>query len=99
MPKHIPSLKPRELIRLLEQGGCRFHMESKNTRGIPFQVCLQKGLAKIANRFFATMRSYPLRNKWGKVEMFFHYSPIFSLFSPDPCRQIRHKFPNKSQNI
>lgn len=29
MPKHIPFLKPRELIRLLEQGGCRFHREGK----------------------------------------------------------------------
>jgi predicted RNA binding protein YcfA (HicA-like mRNA interferase family) len=29
MLKHIPSLKPRELIRFLEQGGCRFHREGK----------------------------------------------------------------------
>ncbi len=29
MPKNIPSLKPRELIGLLEQGGCVFHREGK----------------------------------------------------------------------
>ncbi len=29
MPKNIPSLKPKELIRLLETGGCVFHREGK----------------------------------------------------------------------
>jgi predicted RNA binding protein YcfA (HicA-like mRNA interferase family) len=29
MPKNIPSLKPKELIRLLEAGGCRFYREGK----------------------------------------------------------------------
>jgi predicted RNA binding protein YcfA (HicA-like mRNA interferase family) len=29
MPKNIPSLKPKELIRLLEAGGCVFHREGK----------------------------------------------------------------------
>jgi len=29
MPKNIPSLKPKELIRLLEVGGCRFYREGK----------------------------------------------------------------------
>lgn len=29
MPKNIPSLKPRELIRLLEAAGCRFYREGK----------------------------------------------------------------------
>ncbi|MBM4162664.1 MAG: type II toxin-antitoxin system HicA family toxin [Ignavibacteria bacterium] len=29
MPRNIPSLKPRELIRLLESGGCRFLREGK----------------------------------------------------------------------
>ncbi|MDB9515269.1 type II toxin-antitoxin system HicA family toxin [Kamptonema animale CS-326] len=29
MPKNIPSLKPRELIRILEQGGCIFYREGK----------------------------------------------------------------------
>ncbi|RCJ19989.1 hypothetical protein A6S26_04465 [Nostoc sp. ATCC 43529] len=29
MPKNIPSLKPKELIKLLEQAGCRFYREGK----------------------------------------------------------------------
>lgn len=29
MPKNIPSLKPRELIRLLVAGGCAFYREGK----------------------------------------------------------------------
>jgi predicted RNA binding protein YcfA (HicA-like mRNA interferase family) len=29
MPKSIPSLKPRQLIRLLESKGCRFYREGK----------------------------------------------------------------------
>ena len=29
MPKNIPDLKPRELISLLEQGGCNFYREGK----------------------------------------------------------------------
>jgi len=29
MPKNIPSLKPKELIRLLESGGCKFYREGK----------------------------------------------------------------------
>ncbi|BAZ51350.1 hypothetical protein NIES4103_39990 [Nostoc sp. NIES-4103] len=29
MPKNIPSLKPKELIRLLEKGGCTFYREGK----------------------------------------------------------------------
>lgn len=29
MPKNIPALKPRELISLLERGGCIFHREGK----------------------------------------------------------------------
>ena len=29
MPKNIPALKPRQLIRLLERGGCEFHREGK----------------------------------------------------------------------
>ena len=29
MPKNIPSLKPKELIRLLESGGCKFFREGK----------------------------------------------------------------------
>lgn len=29
MPKNIPSLKPKELVRLLEQKGCSFYREGK----------------------------------------------------------------------
>jgi predicted RNA binding protein YcfA (HicA-like mRNA interferase family) len=29
MPKNIPSLKPKQLIKILEQGGCEFHREGK----------------------------------------------------------------------
>lgn len=29
MPKNIPSLKPKELVRLLKQAGCIFHREGK----------------------------------------------------------------------
>ena len=34
MPKNIPSLKPRELIRLLERGGCSFYREGKGDHSI-----------------------------------------------------------------
>jgi predicted RNA binding protein YcfA (HicA-like mRNA interferase family) len=29
MPRKVPALKPRELIRLLAQAGCTFHREGK----------------------------------------------------------------------
>lgn len=29
MPKNIPSLKPKELIKLLEKSGCSFYREGK----------------------------------------------------------------------
>ena len=29
MPKNIPSLKPKELIRILEKNGCEFYREGK----------------------------------------------------------------------
>ncbi len=29
MPKNIPSLKPKELIKLLEKGGCSFYRQGK----------------------------------------------------------------------
>ena len=29
MPKNIPSLKPKELIRILGNGGCKFYREGK----------------------------------------------------------------------
>jgi predicted RNA binding protein YcfA (HicA-like mRNA interferase family) len=29
MPKNIPSLKPKKLIKMLEQAGCKFYREGK----------------------------------------------------------------------
>jgi predicted RNA binding protein YcfA (HicA-like mRNA interferase family) len=29
MPKNLPSLKPRELIKLLEKAGCTFYRQGK----------------------------------------------------------------------
>lgn len=29
MPKNIPSLKPKKLIKILEQAGCKFYREGK----------------------------------------------------------------------
>lgn len=29
MPKNMPSLKPKELIKILEKGGCTFYREGK----------------------------------------------------------------------
>lgn len=29
MPKNVPSLKPKQLIKILENGGCTFHREGK----------------------------------------------------------------------
>ena len=34
MPKNIPSLKPRELIHLLERAGCSFYREGKGDHSI-----------------------------------------------------------------
>ncbi len=34
MPRNIPSLKPRELIRFLEKGGCSFYREGKGDHSI-----------------------------------------------------------------
>ena len=38
MPKNIPSLKPRELIRLLEKGGCSFYREGKGDHSIYVRI-------------------------------------------------------------
>ncbi len=37
MPKNIPSLKPKELIRILEFGGCAFLREGKGDHKIYFR--------------------------------------------------------------
>lgn len=29
MPKNVPSLKPKQLIKILENGGCAFYREGK----------------------------------------------------------------------
>jgi len=34
MPKNVPSLKPRELIRILKSGGCSFLREGKGDHKI-----------------------------------------------------------------
>jgi len=38
MPKNIPSLKPRELIRLLEKGGCTFYREGKGDHRLYIRI-------------------------------------------------------------
>jgi predicted RNA binding protein YcfA (HicA-like mRNA interferase family) len=37
MPKNIPSLKPKELIRILESGGCAFLREGKGDHKLYFR--------------------------------------------------------------
>ena len=34
MPKNIPSLKPKHLIRLLEKAGCTFYREGKGDHSL-----------------------------------------------------------------
>jgi len=34
MPKNVPSLKPKQLIKLLEQGGCTFYREGKGDHSL-----------------------------------------------------------------
>ncbi len=38
MPKNIPSLKPKQLIKLLEQGGCQFYREGKGDHSLYTRV-------------------------------------------------------------
>jgi predicted RNA binding protein YcfA (HicA-like mRNA interferase family) len=48
MPKNIPSLKPRELIKILENGGCIFYREGKGDHAIYIrQVGEDKWIAPI----------------------------------------------------
>ncbi len=37
MPKNIPSLKPKELIRILESGGCAFLRQGKGDHKLYFR--------------------------------------------------------------
>lgn len=38
MPKNIPSLKPKQLIRLLEKAGCIFYREGKGDHSLYTRV-------------------------------------------------------------
>ncbi|MBD2089481.1 type II toxin-antitoxin system HicA family toxin [Microcoleus sp. FACHB-1515] len=42
MPKNIPSLKPKQLIKLLEQGGCKFYREGKGDHRLYTRVVEDK---------------------------------------------------------
>jgi predicted RNA binding protein YcfA (HicA-like mRNA interferase family) len=42
MPKNVPSLKPRELIRILEKNGCSFYSEGKGDHRLFFRQCENK---------------------------------------------------------
>ncbi|MBM4333987.1 MAG: type II toxin-antitoxin system HicA family toxin [Deltaproteobacteria bacterium] len=37
MPKNIPSFKPKELIRILERGGCTYYREGKGDHTLYFR--------------------------------------------------------------
>lgn len=37
MPKNVPSLKPRELIRVLESAGCTYYREGKGDHRLYFR--------------------------------------------------------------
>lgn len=39
MPKNIPSLKPKELIRVLRHGGCIFYREGKGDHSLYMRYC------------------------------------------------------------
>ena len=48
MPKDIPSLKPKEFIRLLELGGCRFYRKAKEiTDCIVVTLRTKRGLSQL----------------------------------------------------
>ena len=46
MPKNVPSLKPRELLRILVAGGCSFHRHGKGDHDIYLRIV--KGRKRIA---------------------------------------------------
>jgi predicted RNA binding protein YcfA (HicA-like mRNA interferase family) len=56
MPRDVPSLKPRQLVRLLEKAGCRFYREGKGdhrlyvryAEGRKFVVPIDMGLAELS---------------------------------------------------
>lgn len=42
MPKQIPSLRTRQLIRLLELWGCRFYREGKGDHTLYVRHCMDR---------------------------------------------------------
>lgn len=42
MPKNIPSLKPKQLIKILEKGGCKFYREGKGDHRIYLRIVEDK---------------------------------------------------------
>lgn len=42
MPKNIPSLKPKQLIRILEKAGCTFYREGKGDHSLYARVVTDK---------------------------------------------------------
>jgi predicted RNA binding protein YcfA (HicA-like mRNA interferase family) len=42
MHKNIPSLKPKELIRILSKGNCHFYIEGKGDHSLYFRYCQGK---------------------------------------------------------
>lgn len=42
MPKNIPSLKPKQLIRLLEKAGCIFYREGKGDHSLYSRIVESK---------------------------------------------------------
>lgn len=45
MPKGIPALKPRELVRLLEKAGCSFYRQGKGDHSL--YVRYLKGIKRV----------------------------------------------------
>ena len=42
MPKNIPSLKPKQLIKLLKEGGCTFYREGKGDHSLYTRIVEDK---------------------------------------------------------
>jgi len=38
MPKSVPSLKPRQLIKVIEQNGCKFYREGKGDHRLYMRI-------------------------------------------------------------
>jgi predicted RNA binding protein YcfA (HicA-like mRNA interferase family) len=46
VPKNIPSLKPKELIKILRKGGCEFYREGKGDHRMYFRIV--NGMKRVA---------------------------------------------------